>query len=106
LALFKANCFFRNFDILGGGDRILIYLILYIQECLVKLSKLPDPVEGQKLLATLAVSNFPLPGDAKFPMNNMFEKPANRSDAGNMKLMRTFEAILYAVEAGIGAETN
>jgi actin related protein 2/3 complex, subunit 3 len=39
LSLFKANTFFRNFDIKGGGDRLLIYLTLYIQECLTRLVK-------------------------------------------------------------------
>jgi actin related protein 2/3 complex subunit 3 len=53
----------------------LIYLILYIQECLQKLQKLPDQVEGGKLLYTLSITNFALPGDAKFPLNSMFEKP-------------------------------
>ena len=62
ISLFKANTFFRNFDIKGGGDRLLIYLILYIQDCLLKLSKMPTRIEGDKMLATLAVSAFPLPG--------------------------------------------
>jgi actin related protein 2/3 complex subunit 3 len=82
IGLYRANTFFRNFDIKGGPDRTLIYLTLYIQECLVKLSKLPDMVQGQRLLATHAVLNFALPGDASFPLNSMFEKPATRQDAG------------------------
>jgi actin related protein 2/3 complex subunit 3 len=89
LALFKANTFFRNFDIKGGGDRVLIYLTLYIQECLLKLQKVsianqaPNTLEANKILQTHAVSNFPLPGDATFPLNSMFERPA-RQDAGRL----------------------
>ncbi|RKO95192.1 Arp2/3 complex 21 kDa subunit ARPC3, partial [Caulochytrium protostelioides] len=30
---FRANCLFRNFEIKGPGDRTLIYLTLFIQEC-------------------------------------------------------------------------
>lgn len=44
---FRANTFFKNYDIKGGADRILIYLTLYIQECLLKLSaKNPNSIEG------------------------------------------------------------
>jgi len=34
LALFKANVFFRNFEFKGNGDRVLVYLLLYITDCL------------------------------------------------------------------------
>ena len=34
------------------------------------------------MLQTIAVQTFPLPGDSSFPLNSMFEKPANRQDAG------------------------
>ena len=54
LGLYKANTFFRNFDIKGGADRILIYLILYLQECLTKLAKMPSPIEGKGCHAFIA----------------------------------------------------
>ncbi len=36
LALFRANTFFRNFEIQGPADRLLIYGILWVSECLGK----------------------------------------------------------------------
>jgi hypothetical protein len=36
ISLFRANCFFRNYEIQGNGDRVLIYLILFVSECLNK----------------------------------------------------------------------
>lgn len=36
LALFRANTFFRNFEIKGPADRVLIYGILFVSECLGK----------------------------------------------------------------------
>ena len=39
LLLLKPNTFFKNFEVKGGGDLLLIYLILYQLECLVKLQK-------------------------------------------------------------------
>ena len=37
LSLFRANTFFRNFEIQGPADRLLIYGILWISECLQKI---------------------------------------------------------------------
>jgi hypothetical protein len=36
LSLFRANTFFRNFEIQGPADRLLIYGILWVSECLGK----------------------------------------------------------------------
>ncbi|KAJ3129263.1 AMP deaminase [Nowakowskiella sp. JEL0407] len=89
IALFRANAFFRNFEIKGGGDRILIYLTLYISECLVKLAKSSNvgQAEAVRILSTHAVGNFAVPGDAGFPLNSLFEKPATRND---LELMRQY----------------
>jgi actin related protein 2/3 complex subunit 3 len=37
LELFRANTFFRNFEIKGPADRLLIYGILFVQEILGKI---------------------------------------------------------------------
>ena len=37
LSLFRANTFFRNFEIQGPADRLLIYGILFVSECLQKI---------------------------------------------------------------------
>ena len=46
IALFRANCFFRNYEIQGPGDRVLIYLILFISECLAKVCRSPVQLGG------------------------------------------------------------
>ncbi|KAJ3065891.1 subunit of the Arp2/3 complex, partial [Podochytrium sp. JEL0797] len=80
--VFRPNCFFRNFEIQGGSDRVLIYLILFIQECLAKLAvKNPNFSEGQRVLQTHAMQNFSLPGDSNFPLNALYEKPATKQDS-------------------------
>ncbi|KAI8816457.1 actin-related protein 2/3 complex subunit 3 [Fimicolochytrium jonesii] len=85
IALFRANCFFRNFEIKGNGDRVLIYLLLFIQECLGKLQKNPSATEGQRTLLTHALQNFAVPGEPQFPLNAMYEKPGSRADIDNLK---------------------
>jgi actin related protein 2/3 complex subunit 3 len=37
LELFRANTFFRNFEIKGPADRLLIYGILFVQDILGKI---------------------------------------------------------------------
>jgi len=37
LALFRANTFFRNFEIKGPADRVMIYGILFVSEVLSKI---------------------------------------------------------------------
>lgn len=87
LDLFRANSLFRNFEIKGPGDRLLIILILFISDCLAKLGSARTPpaqIEASKLLNTLAVDNFPVPGDANFLLNSHYAPPGSRADAGEL----------------------
>lgn len=75
----------------GPADRLLIYLILFISECLTKLAPTagrpsPGHQEATKVLSTLAVDTFALPGDAGFPLNSLYHAPASRADAGKSKV--------------------
>lgn len=85
LDLFRANSLFRNFEIKGPADRLLIIIILFISDCLAKITASrvpPNQLEATKSLNTLAVDNFPLPGDANFLLNAHYAPPANRIEAG------------------------
>lgn len=71
----------------GPADRLLIYLILFISDCINKIAPhpgkpAPQYQEAVKSLSTLAVDHFSLPGDAGFPMNNLYHGPRDRSEAG------------------------
>jgi len=85
ILFFKANVFFRNYEIKSEADRTLIYLTLYITECLKKLQKAKSKVEGLKEMHSLAISRFFLPGEAQFPLNAMYTKPANKGEEDNMR---------------------
>ncbi|KIJ56957.1 hypothetical protein M422DRAFT_23092 [Sphaerobolus stellatus SS14] len=88
LDLFRANSLFRNFEIKGPADRLLIIFILFISDCLTKLSTSrvpPNQLEATKSLNTLAVDSFPLPGDANFPLNAHYAAPGNRGDADYLR---------------------
>ena len=80
LDLFRANSFFKNFEIKGNSDRLLIYGILFINQCLTKLTKFTNSKEATKILINLSVDNFHLPGDIGFPLNSLYVSPANKSE--------------------------
>ncbi|CAO1614295.1 unnamed protein product [Parajaminaea phylloscopi] len=91
--LFRANSLFRNFEIKGPADRTLIYLILFISDCLSKIAASRgaalSQMEANKQLSTLAVDNFALPGDAAFPLNALYQAPASRADADALRAYLT-----------------
>jgi len=86
--LFRANSLFRNFEIKGPADRLLIIFILFISDCLAEISASkipPNQLEASKMLNTLAVDSFPLPGDANFVLNAHYAAPGSRPDADYLR---------------------
>lgn len=82
LSLFRANTFFRNFEIKGPADRVLIYGILYLSEALSKIKPGMSRRDAEKSVMNSALdTNFAIPGDAGFPLNQMFEAPRDRNEA-------------------------
>lgn len=75
LYFFKANVFFRTYEIKSEVDRVLIYITLYITECLKKLQRCSNKNQGQQEMYSLAISKFDIPGDAGFPLNAVYAKP-------------------------------
>ncbi|OOF96778.1 hypothetical protein ASPCADRAFT_506389 [Aspergillus carbonarius ITEM 5010] len=111
LSLFRANVLFRNFEINGPADRMLIYGTLFISECLGKVKpamtsreaekvppyqSIPEALCGSLLWAVLivwwsqalinvALDHFAIPGDVAFPLNQAFEPPRDRQDAETLR---------------------
>lgn len=72
LSLFRANTFFRNFEIQGPADRLLIYGILFVSECLSKIKPSSDVRTATKDVMNLALdTNFAVPGDPAWPLNQV-----------------------------------
>ncbi|RJE27455.1 arp2 3 complex [Aspergillus sclerotialis] len=85
LSLFRANVLFRNFEINGPADRMLIYGILFISECLGKVKPGMSSREAEKALINVALDHFAIPGDASFPLNQAYEAPRDRQDAESLR---------------------
>ncbi|KAL1296526.1 hypothetical protein AAFC00_000034 [Neodothiora populina] len=82
VALFRANTFFRNFEIKGPADRVLIYGILYVSEVLSKIKPNAGRRDAEKAVMNTALdTNFAIPGDPTFPLNQAFETPRDRNEA-------------------------
>lgn len=85
LYYFKANVFFRTYEIKSESDRVLIYLTLYITECLKKLQKSASKAAGLQEMYSLAIARFDIPGDAGFPLNGMYQRPSSPEVADLMR---------------------
>ncbi|CAG9938786.1 unnamed protein product [Clonostachys rosea f. rosea IK726] len=86
LSLFRANTFFRNFEIQGPADRLLVYGIWYVSDCLTKIKPTSSATQAQKDVMNLALDlNFAIPGDPAWPLNQMYEPPRDRQDAEQLK---------------------
>lgn len=71
LDLFRANTLFRNFEIKGPADRLLIYGILFVAQLLGVVRTGMGRREAERGMGALALdlSGFNVPGDAGFVLN-------------------------------------
>jgi len=80
LDFFKANVLFRNFDVEGPADTVLVYLTLYITQCLNAIQK-KSSTEASKILYSQSLAAFTLPGEKDFPLGGLVQSPASRADS-------------------------
>ncbi|KAL6947090.1 subunit of the Arp2/3 complex [Hanseniaspora vineae] len=90
LDLFRANSFFKNFEIKSPSDRVLIYGILYINDCLNHVKGNMSYNEAVKQLTNLSLDSngFKIPGDIGFPLNNIYNIPTDNRQ--NVELLRQY----------------
>ncbi|KAG7699994.1 hypothetical protein KL930_000681 [Ogataea haglerorum] len=81
LDLFRANSFFKNFEIKGPADRTLIYGILFVSQCLNALNASTPQNEALRVLTNLALDNFSIPGEVGFPLNSLYQPPRDKNEA-------------------------
>ncbi|XP_022173473.1 actin-related protein 2/3 complex subunit 3 [Myzus persicae] len=85
LSFFKANVFFRSYEVKSETDRVVIYITLYITECLKKLQKCQSKDQGMSEMYSLALYRFDIPGEAGFPLNSVYAKPSSTGEADVMR---------------------
>ncbi|KAK7576618.1 hypothetical protein V9T40_012904 [Parthenolecanium corni] len=85
LYYFKANVFFRTYEIKNEADRVLIYITLFITECLKKLQRCATKTQALQEMHTLGISKFDIPGDFGFPLNSVYARPASVAETDLMR---------------------
>ena len=65
-------------------DRVLVYVTLYIIECLKRLQKMPNAERAVQDMYSAALEAFAIPGEAGFPLNAFYTAP-NYAEAEEMK---------------------
>lgn len=61
---------------------MLIYITLYITECLKKLQRCNNKSQGLQEMYSLAIAKFDIPGDAGFPLNTVYLRPTTPTECG------------------------
>lgn len=82
IRLYRPNVLFRTFTVNSNADRTLIYGILFVGDCLNKLSAGMSEAEAQRALAANANEAFAIPGESGFPLNSIFPSPSSPKEAG------------------------
>lgn len=67
------------------ADRVLIYITLFITECLKKLQKCATQPQAMNEMFSLTLSKFDVPGDPGFPLNSVYAKPSSPAEAGKYR---------------------
>jgi len=80
LSFFKANVLFRNYEVKGPADRVLVYLTLYISSCLNKIGT-GSKGNAEQALYQLAIESFAIPGDRNFALAGFVQNPQNRGES-------------------------
>lgn len=65
---------------------MLIYVTLYIPECLKKLQRCANKNQGMQEMYTLAISKFDIPGEAGFPLNSVYARPSTPAEGGKYQV--------------------
>merc|ERR1711934_719054 len=80
IRLFKPNILFKSFEMKDSVDRVLVYITLYIVECLKKLAKIEGKEKALLEMFSMALGAHSIPGESGFPLNAFFTKPQGKEE--------------------------
>eukprot|EP01013_Petalomonas_cantuscygni_P037046 TRINITY_DN67808_c0_g1_i1.p1 TRINITY_DN67808_c0_g1~~TRINITY_DN67808_c0_g1_i1.p1 ORF type:complete len:196 (+),score=26.50 TRINITY_DN67808_c0_g1_i1:121-708(+) len=79
LYTYRANTLLQAYAVTGPADRLLMWLTLYIHQCLVRIRGKPR-AEAEKVLYNLARESFPAPGETSFILGGFFPSPKSPAE--------------------------
>ena len=80
---FRINVLYRNFEIKGDADKLMIFLTVLIQKILDIIASAPKKEDADKNLGKFILETMPVAGEAGFFMGGMVTKAV--ADADNFK---------------------
>ncbi|KAL6189522.1 hypothetical protein ACLB2K_040910 [Fragaria x ananassa] len=87
ITFFRANVFFRNFDIKSSANKLLIYLTFYINVALKRLEGCRTLAEGTKAIINLSLEKVHVPGEPGFLLPGLFPLPQFDKEAGEVSFL-------------------
>ncbi|KAL6203470.1 hypothetical protein ACLB2K_027170 [Fragaria x ananassa] len=93
ITFFRANVFFRNFDIKSSVDKLLIYLTFYFNVALKRLEGCRTLAEGTKAIINLGLEKVHVPGEPGFPLPGLFPLPQSDKEAGETTFPFTMKIV-------------
>lgn len=97
ITFFRANVFFRNFDIQSSADKLLIYLTFYINVALKRLQGCRTLAEGTKAIINLGLEEVSVPGESGFPFPGLFALPQTPKEAGTTRAYLLYNSLLRKI---------
>eukprot|EP00041_Stephanoeca_diplocostata_P006934 m.95967 g.95967 ORF g.95967 m.95967 type:complete len:187 (+) comp16629_c0_seq1:82-642(+) len=85
IASFKANVFFQTYEIKGCADRLLLYLTLYLSQCLNRMSRCTSKDAVLKEMYQLSIETFKLPNDAGFPLSSFYKEIGSKQESDELR---------------------
>lgn len=80
IKFYRANVLFASFEVKGPADRCLIFLTLYISQCLKRMEKASNKASGNKIMFDLGKEKFPLPGENGWLLGGHILSPKGRAE--------------------------
>ena len=69
----------------GGADRVLIFLTLFISQCLKRLTKSANKAAAEKEMFKLAKEKFPMPGESGWLLGGHIPRAKSRKEEDNAR---------------------
>ncbi|KAM1539021.1 hypothetical protein ACFX10_003872 [Malus domestica] len=91
ISFFRANVFFRNFDVKSSTDKLLIYLTFCINVALKRLEGCRTLAEGTKAIINLGLQKVLVTGEPSFPFPGLFPLPQSQQEADVLLETRNFQ---------------
>mmetsp|Transcript_10348 Transcript_10348/g.20379 ORF Transcript_10348/g.20379 Transcript_10348/m.20379 type:complete len:175 (+) Transcript_10348:404-928(+) len=80
IKFYRANVLFASYTIESPSDRIIIFLTLFISQCMKRMEKASSKQSGVKIMFELAKEKFPLPGESGWLLGGHIPAPKSRDE--------------------------